>query len=220
VTVLDEVEQVRPPLVSALEGMFLDLRPDLAVSSAARVRDQLGLARYRAILAEYQQTGSIGDGSRGELAKALRNQARFLIAARVEKDAVHLAAQGSLHLSNRTGTSGSVGVGATSRSTKVRVALYDLERGRDVQSAVYSSSSSAGISRPVPPPPLERVVLRPNEADTPRIDPPTDIPALVDAVLEAFRDFAHDLPGPVLPPSGNDRGRAGPAFKSWRGDGQ
>lgn len=200
VVVVDEVEQIRPPLVEALEQSLQFWRSDMAVTSAGRVREQLGAPAYRRILAGFQQSGALSESDRAELSSSLRNVARFLILARVEKNAVRVVGLGSFRASTKTGTAGSVGVGVSSRNTKVRVLLYDSEVGRTVLSAVYNGSSD--YRAPEGRPPLPSRIPRPGDQPDPRYEPETDVPTLVDALLEAFRTFAHDLPGPVEPPPG------------------
>lgn len=202
VTVVDEVEQIRPPLVEAMERSLQYWRPDIAVTSAGRVRDQLGHPAYRGILTGFQQSGALTEPDREALSSALQNVARYLILARVEMDAMKVRGRGTFRSSNKTGTVGSVGVGVSSRNTRVRVILYDAAVGRTLRSAVYTSSSDFN-----PPAGMPAARLRPDiilsqrrEPET-HFDPAPHLPTLVDALLEAFQAFARDLPGPVLPPS-------------------
>ncbi|MEK7317101.1 MAG: hypothetical protein AAB011_13040 [Candidatus Eisenbacteria bacterium] len=202
VTVVDEVEQIRPPLVEAMERSLQYWRPDIAVASAGRVRDQLGLPAYRRILAGFQQSGALTEPDREALSSALQNVARYLILARVEMDAMKVRGRGTFRSSNVTGTIGSIGVGVSSRNTKVRVILYDAAVGRTRRSAVYTGSSDftppAGMPAGRPRP---DIVLGQRHEPEPHFDPAPHLPTLVDALLEVFQAFAQDLPGPVLPPA-------------------
>ncbi len=201
VTVVDEVEQIRPPLVEAMERSLLYWRPDIAVTSAGRVRDQLGLPAYRRILTGFQQSGALTESDRDAFSSALQNVARYLILARVEMDAMKVHGQGTFRSSNKSGTFGSIGVGVSSRNTKVRVILYDAAAGRTLRSAVYTSSSDftppAGMPAAHPRP---DVILSQRREPEPHFDPAPHLPTLVDALLEAFQAFAQDLPGPILIP--------------------
>ena len=211
VVIEEEVEQARVPLVDALERSLHYWRPDLAVLSAGRVRDQLGLPAYRRILMGYQNTGKFTDADRAEIATALRNGARYLIFARVDQDAVNKLGLGQIKASTVTGMSGRMSVEIRSRTAKVRILLYDVLEGREVQNTVYASSSdNAGpdkVWRPQRPP--DGPVRIPDGEynieiggktpvyDTGSDDPPdSGTPTLVDAVVEGFRAFVADLPPP------------------------
>jgi len=214
VTVVDEVEQIRPPLVEAMERSLLYWRPDIAVTSAGRIRDQLGLPVYRRMLAGFQQSGSLTEADRVALSAALHNVARYLILARVEMDAIKARGRGTFSSSRTSGTYGSIGVGVSSRNTKVRVLLYDTAVGRTIRSAVYTSSSDFVPPAGMPAaPPRPRVILRQGYEPEPPYDPTPHLPTLVDALLEAFRAFAQDLPGPVLPPLDAPDSAATPGFR-------
>ncbi|MEK7348882.1 MAG: hypothetical protein AABZ94_08415 [Candidatus Eisenbacteria bacterium] len=213
VTVVDEVEQIRPPLVEAMERSLLYWRPDIAVTSAGRVRDQLGAPTYRRMLAGFQQSGMLTESDRAELSAALQNVARYLILARVERDAIKVRGRGTFRSSSTSGTHGSIGVGVSSRNTKVRVLLYDTEVGRTIQSAVYTSSSDFVPPEGTPPLPRPSMIPRPGQQSEPHYEPASHLPTLVDALLEAFRAFAQDLPGPVLPPLDAADSSATPGFR-------
>lgn len=202
VTVVDEVEQIRPPLVEAMERSLLYWRPDIAVASAGRVRDQLGLPAYRRILTGFQQSGALTESDREALSSALQNVARYLVLARVEMDAMKVHGRGTFRSSKTSGTFGSIGVGVSSRNTKVRVILYDAAVGRTIRGSVYTSSSDFIPPAGMPAaPPRPDVILSQRHEPEPHYDPAPHLPTLVDALLEAFQAFARDLPGPVLPPA-------------------
>src|SRR5512143_3309724 len=55
----EEVEQVRPPLIAALEAELARGRPDLRLIPADRVAAALGLPAYRHLLSAYQASGSL-----------------------------------------------------------------------------------------------------------------------------------------------------------------
>ena len=194
VTMVDEVEQIRPPLVAEFEHALERGRPDLVVVSAGGVRDRLGLAAYRRILSAYQRTGSLLRADGAELDSVLEGTARFAVLARVEKDVLHTRMQGRVNLSNRTGSYGEVGVAVTTRHAKVRITMYDLSTRREVLAVVYTSSSENAPPDSVWRLPRRPVVPEPESAPNPRFAPPTETPGLAETLIEGFATFVEELP--------------------------
>jgi hypothetical protein len=199
VTVVDEVEQVRPPLVAALESTLVTSRPDLPFRRAGSVRDTLGLAAYRRILFAYQSSGALAPADLGELSARLGTGARFLLVARVEKSSVNVSgAPAKSDAQSPYGISGSMRPPpSVTRDARVRIALYDLADRNTAWEAVYSSSSEhAAPDSLVNPRRRVRVEAPGGSADSRELIPESpETPSLAEALMEAFRALAADLPG-------------------------
>ncbi len=207
VTVVNEVEQVRPPLVAALESILRNARPDVALRPADAVRDVVGLADYRSMPAAYQASGEWSERDATALAARLGSGVRFALLARVEKDAIHYS------IPSR-GAGSPYGAPASNvfspqrvrRDTSVRLTLYDLRRNRVAWNAVYASSSNNArpdsVAVAAPPPPVVLGVPGRREQTIPEPPPP---PPLAEAVVEGFRAFIADLPGGAAPSTGAPR---------------
>jgi hypothetical protein len=193
VTMVDEVEQIRPPLVAALERAMTETRPDLALRPAATVTESLGTAESRRVLSGYQREAAVDAPTLEALSATLSSTARFALFARVDKSTVHLppAPRPSDYDYGPPRFTGSI-----RRDARVRLTLYDLARRRVAWEAVYSSSSENSL-----PDSLARRRDRPRIIGTRGSDdafPETtftpETPSLAEAAMEAFRSFAADLP--------------------------
>ena len=201
VTVIEEVEQVRPPLIAGLEEVLRVDRPDLAFRDAATVREALGLARYRALLAAYQSNATLTPSELAEFKTALGAGTRYLLLARVEKIRV-----------SESGRPGQFEPAmannfyAIRRDAKIRFTLFDLTSARTAFEQSYKSSSensvpdSSRVGAPPPPRPDSSSGLQapPPARQRPRLAgdgaPDVRTPDLAFALVEAYRDFAADLP--------------------------
>lgn len=195
VTMVDEVEQVRPPLIEALEKVLRQERPDLPFRTAASVRDSLGPAEYRRLLAAYQSEGKLTDADRGALAAKLRASARYAILARVEKDAVRLPPGGRSVFSDPGAANSTFATRAASRDARFRVTVYDLSTGSEVWAAVYASSTEHVVPDSIPPIPDKLIIRPPGDRERPP-DALPEAPSLASALVEGFRAFVADLPPP------------------------
>jgi hypothetical protein len=191
---VDEVEQVRPPLVAALERAMAETRPDLPVRSARAVADSLGTPASRRILAAFQRQGTLDAATLAALAKDVSPFARFALFARVERSKLHLPPP-------PRPSDYDVGppryTGAIRRDARVRLTLYDLTRARVAWEAVYTSSSENAlpdslVRAPRPSAPITLDGGSPRSAVDLSMTPET--PSLAEAATEAFRRFAGDLP--------------------------
>ncbi len=194
VTMVDEVEQIRPPLVAELERALERGRPDLVVVSAGSVRDRLGLADYRGILSAYQLTGKLRHSDGAKLDSVLEGTARFAVLARVEKDVLHTRMQGNVNLTNRNTSYGRVEVGVTTRQAKVRVTMYDLHARREVLAIVYASSSENAPPDSVWQLPRRPVIPTPGSAADRERYEPAETPDLAETLIEGFARFVEELP--------------------------
>lgn len=189
VTVIEEVEQVRPPLIAGLEQVLRTDRPDLPFREAASVRGALGLPAYRRLLMAYQTTATLKPEELAEFKTALGPGTRYVLLARVDKI--------SVSESGRPGQFAPAMANdfyAIRRDAKIRFTLFDLTTARAAFEGTYASSSQNTVpdsSR------VRNAPLRPGEGTvltTPRVNPEVRTPDLAYALEEAYRDFASDLP--------------------------
>jgi len=207
-TVVDEVEQVRPPLVAALESTLVNSRPDLPLRRAAEIRASLGLPDYRRILLAYQSAGTLSLEELAELGSRFGSSARFALFGRVEKNSVNVSG-GRPHadpsMSGMTGMSGPIVTPPdVRRDARVRFTLFDLaERGLAWEGVYASSSKQEPPDTTVNPPRRARFEAEGQSARTPEPMPDVpEAPSLAEALGEAFRALAADLPGaPPAPPA-------------------
>ena len=141
----EEVEQVRPPLIAALEAELARGRPDLRMVPADRVAAALGLPAYRGLLSAYQASGTLDTSEVRALAAAVGAEARFAVLGRVFSDVVRTSERGispddpsQYRLFNT--------VLITGRNARVEMQIYDLAKGGMVYRAQYAGS--AEDSRP------------------------------------------------------------------------
>lgn len=208
VTVIEEVEQVRPPLVAALEAVMREARPDLPFRSAGEIRDSLGLPSYRRILSSYQSAGRLTESECRELAGRLRGRARFALLARVDKNAIRLPRARRAYdqrYGQSSGAASDFGSRSASRDTRLRVTLYDLVNAREAWAAIYASSSDNVLPDSVPRLPERLIVPRPGASGALPLEPVPEAPSLARALIEGFRAFAADLPREGSPPTATPR---------------
>lgn len=212
VTVLDEVEQVRPPLVSTFEKVLAAIRPDMPIRPASSTRDALGLPAYRKLLFAYQETGRLEPEQQEALAKALGPRVRYAILARVEKNTVRFSGGGIPQQGTPTmgGAPTTPPPSRASRDARIRFTIYDLVETRGVFAATYASSSDNMASMPMDRPEDRPEKKRPSvdlnapgapvdSRETPPGDAGPESPPLSDALIEAYRAFAYDLPATPAP---------------------
>jgi len=219
VTVVDEVEQVRPPLVAALESTLATSRVDLPFRRAASVRDSLGLAAYRRILLAYQSSGTLPPVDLAELSARLGPGVRFALVARVDKNSLHVYESLRHQQESAYGMSGPMTTPPkVTRDARVRVTLYDLADRRPAWEAVYASSSENAAPDSLVNPPRRVRFEAPGGSAVSRgaIPDAPEAPTLATALMEAFRAIAADLPGgapPAAAPAPANEGSAPPPSK-------
>ena len=194
VTVIEEVEQVRPPLNAMLEAVPRETHPDLRVRNADAMRDTLGLAEYRRLLTAYQSAGKLTDADRGVLVARLRRSARFALLARVDKDVVRLPPTRAPLSRSASAANARFGAPTVSRDARLRVTLSDLETNREAWAAVYASSTDNIVPDSTSRPPDVRLTPPLGSPAEPPMDPLPETPSLALALVEGFRAFAADLP--------------------------
>ncbi len=191
VTMVDEVEQVRPPLNDTLEKILAASHPGLALRRAESVQETLGLPLTRAILFRYQQQGAVDGPSLADLAARLAATSRYALFARVEKSTVHPPGR-PREAEVRYGTLESSW--SARRDARVRFTLYDLRRRAIVLEATYASSSDNAIPDSLAYRPTRPRVIGPGEEGAVMPDFAPETPSVADAIVEACRAFAVDLP--------------------------
>lgn len=195
VTMVDEVEQIRPPMNEALLRVLEASHPGVRLVPPDSVRRILGPAATREILFRFQQRGALDEASRASLVRALAPASRYLLFARVEKSSIH--APGRPRPSAiRYGTVGTTWTAR--RDARVHFTLFDLRDGTIALDATYASSSANALADSAAQRELPRgrpTVTGPGETYPSVPDFTPETPSLAAAIVEACRAFAADLPG-------------------------
>jgi len=202
---VNEIPQVRPPLIEALERVLGATRSDIRLIPAARAQATFDDSTSRLLLLGYQMHGDPEAVWLARAADSLRGVARYGVLARVESDAIRYSMRDGpptdpIHQS-RTGR-----ILVTGRDTRVSVNVYDLAtRGLVFGGTYRASAESAAVDT------LRRArveALRPagtvSVGAAPRENPYeegySEPPPLARAVEGAFLEFARSLPGGPPPP--------------------
>jgi hypothetical protein len=193
-----EPDQVRPPLIAMLERTWREERKDVPMIPADSVRQELGPERDRKLLLAYEYQGSLEKDEIAEIADSLRGVARYLIAARIERDRTRNSTRG-INSADTTAARSDYAMGITGRDARVSVQLYDLLRRVVVVSARFEGSSEN--ERPMLSP-LRRgggVTLEMRGAVPPDEMGYPGVPELALALHGPFQNFARMLPGAATP---------------------
>lgn len=183
VTMKDEVEQIRPPLIAALERTLTAERPDLPFRRADTVREALGVSAYRRLMMAYQTDGGLEDKELEEFKTALGPSTRFLILGRVEKSTTRESSRPVSRVSAEFPQPSTWG-----RDARIRFTLYDLSTDRAAFEEMYASSSKNV------PPDSAFFAKRAGRGEPREVASEVRIPDLDVTLLEAFKAFAADLP--------------------------
>ena len=199
----EEVEQVRPPLIAALESVLRQERPDLALVPADSVRAVLGAAAYRRMLNTYQTGGTIDSMSIRALGEALHGAVRYGVVARVVSNATRTSRR-AVEPGDSAGYRLVTTVLVMGRDARVAIQVYDLRVGTPVYDAQFVGSSEASGFGPAPAqgpfsptsPVARDVPGRPRPEDLPSREDEgaPGPPDLAHALEEAFQSFARSLP--------------------------
>lgn len=205
---VDEVAQVRPALVDALERVLSATRRDIPLVPAARARGALPDSVERIFLLGYQMHGEPDKVLFTRVAREARASARYGILARVESAPIRFGSRQVV-----SGLPGDerrdVQVRVTGRDAHISVRIYDLSTLAQVFSAKYIGSSDvAPMIRPPSEDSLKAAtrtahvdpgvrVARPWQEEFP------DPPPVSQAAEASFLLMARDLPGapPARPPA-------------------
>lgn len=218
---VDEVAQVRGPLIAGLTQVLRATRRDVPLVEAARVEGAMPDSAYRLLLLGYQMRGEPDSLWLAVAANAARGMARYGVLARVESDAVRY---GTRYVSNDVpGRQSESQVQVTGRDAKIAVDVYDLGtrllvfRGRFIGASdaapsfrpAAADSDSLELPLPTPEPrpvnPATGLPPIPGPSDSPAALGYPEAPPVSKAAEAAFVSFARSLPG--APPAASGGGR-------------
>jgi hypothetical protein len=201
---VNEIPQVRPPLIAALERVLAATRSDIRLVPAARAQATFDDSTSRLLLLSYQMHGAPEAVWLARAADSLRGVARYGVLARVESDVIRHSVRDAPPddptLRSRSGR-----ILVAGRDTRVSVNVYDLGTRALVFGGTYRASAESamadtlGIARVFDPSAgRSSVVLAPQPP--PGSEGFGDPPPLARAAEGAFLEFARSLPGGPAPP--------------------
>jgi len=200
---VDEIPDVRPPLIAALERVLHATRPDLTIVPAARVTPALDDSTERFLLLGYQMHGAADPAWLGRAKPAIRPLARYALLARVE--AVKVRHSDRVDVAEQTaGTP----IQVTGRDVRVGVNLYDLDTMKLVFAGEYwgSKEDARSMVDPAPPEPEDSLgIVGVNDTTSYGVYKKAAPVAL--AAEPAFVEFARTLPGGDTAASAGGRAR-------------
>jgi len=196
---VNEVPQVRPPLIDALERVLGVTRHDLRIVPAATTHAAMGDSTTRFLLLGYQMHGRPDPDWFERATDSLHAAARYGVLARVESDALRYSA-GSLMDAGPVGSQAQAeAVRVTGRDAKVSLHVYDLTTRALVFTGTYAGSTEAAVQdtmpRPAPPPQQQNSGLVVQGSPQQPQQPFPEAPPLAKALEPAFLEFARELPG-------------------------
>jgi len=197
---VNEITQVRRPLMEALEQVLTTTRRDIPVVSAASAAAALDDSTERLLLLSYQMHGTPGAPWLVRAADSLGGLARYGVLARVKSDRLHYANRDAPPTDpSLQSPSGKILV--TGRDADVSVDIYDLRTRAHVFGGNYSGSAEAAAvdSAVVPPAPPAAGGGVTFQAAPQGVSPitqgyPDPLP-LARAAGMAFLEFVRSLPG-------------------------
>jgi hypothetical protein len=188
---VDEVPEVRPPLIAALERVLRSTRPDLTIVPAARVSPALDDSTERFLLLGYQMHGAADPAWLERARPEIRPMARYALLARIEAVKVR-----HVDRADPTGESQAGGIQVTGRDVRVGVSVYDLESLELVFAGEYWGSKEDARSvgdAPLPEPEDSLGITGVN--DTTYYGVYRKAAPVAMAAEPAFVEFARSLPG-------------------------
>jgi hypothetical protein len=210
---VNEIVEVRPPLIAALERVLRATRPDIPLTGAARAHALMGDTTSRFLLLGYQLHGKPELDWLTRAADSLHAVARFGVLARVESDEVGYS-KTEVPPSNPTPGLPEQRMNVVHRDARVSVVIYDLTTRASVFSGEYVGTTSA-----MEPDTLPRLPMTPAEmpAVGAQTGPPSgsgppppgpgprssaEPPPLAKAAEAAFLEWVRTLPGTTAPGTG------------------
>jgi len=194
-----EVDQVRPPLVAALDSVLGAKRPEIPRFTQRQVRAAVDDSTARFLLLGYQLHGRVEDAWLARAADSLRDMARFGILARVVRTRVR---HDDAEIPVRPGSKETRTVRAGELDAHVQVHVYDL-RARTLRATGEFLGIGEHRARPdsVPELPQIRTWVEPEQRTQSMVPPPggyfeMDPPPLWVAVGPAFAAAIDSLFGP------------------------
>lgn len=199
---VNEIPQVRPPLIAALERVLTATRKDIPLIPAAKAAAALDDSTGRFLLLSYQMQGVPDPVWLNQAADKLAALGRYGVLARVESDKLRYAGRDAPP-NDPSLQSPSARIRVTGRDVHVLVQIYDLKTRAKVFDAKYIGTAEAAepdtlpLALAMPSGVTGGVVGSPQatpiEQEYPRPPP------LARALEPAFLEFARSLPG--APPS-------------------
>ncbi len=190
---VDEVTQVRQPLIEAFERVWTGARRDIPLVRAGDAAHAMGDSTSRFLLLGYQMHGVPDSAWMARAVDSLRDAARYGLLARVESDVIRHSIRDAPAHSPEALRSGRIRV--TGRDVRVSVHIYDL-RSRVLAFAGTFTGSSEAVAPdtlpPVLPPPSGGISILPKESPQEYPEPPP----VARPAEQAFLTFARSLPDP------------------------
>ena len=142
---VNEIPQVRPPLIDALERVLTATRGDIPLVHAARAAAALSDSTNRLLLLSYQMHGSPEERWLARAADSLVSLGRYGVLARVESDRIRYATRDAPATDpSLQGPTGMILV--TGRDAKVSVQVYDLKTRARVFEGTYIGAAEAAVA--------------------------------------------------------------------------
>jgi len=199
VVVVGEVDQVRPPLVAALDSVLALMRPEIPRTTQRQVRNAVDDSTARFLLLGYQLHGRVEDAWLYRAADSLQDMARFGILARIVRTRVR---HDDAEVPVRPGSKETRTVRAAELDAHVQVHVYDL-RARTLRAHGEFLGIGEHRARPdsMPELPAIRTWVEPEQRTQSMVPPPggyfeMDPPPLWVAVGPAFAAAIESLFGP------------------------
>ncbi|HET9939539.1 MAG TPA: hypothetical protein VFR25_00410 [Candidatus Eisenbacteria bacterium] len=194
-----EVDQVRPPLVAALDSVLAVKRPEIPRYSQRQVRNAVDDSTARFLLLGYQLHGLVENAWLDRAADSLHDMARFGILARIVRTRVR---HDDAEIPVRPGSKETRTVRAAELDAHVQVHVYDL-RARTLRASGEFLGIGEHRARPdsVAELPTIRTWVSPEQRTQSMVPPPggyfeMDPPPLSVAVGPAFAAAIDALFGP------------------------
>ncbi len=194
---VNEIPQVRPPLIAALERVLTATRGDIRLIPAATAAAALDDSTARFLLLSYQMQGVPDPAWLNQAAPRLAVLGRYGVLARVESDKLRYAGRDA-PANDPSLQSPSGRIRVTGRDVHVLVQVYELKTQTKVFDAKY-----IGVAEVAEPDTLPLALAMPSGATgvsgTSRAAPVEQEypkpPPLARALEPAFLEFARSLPG-------------------------
>lgn len=196
---VNEIPQVRPPLVAALERVLTATRHDIRLVPAAQAQATFDDSTSRLLLLSYEMHGAPEAVWLARAADSLRGVARYGLLARVESDAIRNSVRDAPpndpSLQSQSGR-----ILVTGRDARVSVHIFDLPTRTLVFSGTYRAAAESAAVDSVR---YNRWLERGREQAGLVVAPQTPAsqqgypqpPPLAQAVEAAFLEFSRSLPG-------------------------
>ena len=194
---VDEVPEVRPPLIAALEHVLRATRPDLSIVPADKIAPALDDSTERFLPLGYQIHGAADPAWLERAKPAIRPMARYALLARVETVKVR-----HVDRADPTGESPDGAIRVTGRDVRVEVSIYDLESLALAFAGEYwgSKEDARRLGDELPEPADSLGVVGVNDTTSYGV---YRKPAPIAMAAEpAFVEFARSLPGAETARSG------------------